>query len=323
MQLMARLEAQAAAKFPRIVFPEGEDPTIQTAARRILDGKLARPVLVGTPSRIAASSIDISGMEIIEPVTSPKLREYARRHAERANLPEAAASRLLAQPLHFSSMMVGSGDADGMLAGFTHGSAAVIVSSRMFVGMIEGVETPSSFFVMDVPDWDGTEGGLLVFADCAVTQNPTAAELADIAITTAGSARRLLGWEPRVALLSFSTRGSSSHPDVDKVANAVRIIREREPKLCVDGEMQADAALVPGVAKKKLKDGSAVGGRANILVFPDLDAGNIAYKLVQRLAKAAAYGPVLQGFCKPVSDLSLGASVEDIVGAATIVAARA
>ncbi|MGD0024411.1 MAG: phosphate acetyltransferase [Xanthobacteraceae bacterium] len=320
---MTRLEKKAAARFPRVVFPEGGDPTMLEAIRIVVARRLARPLVIGQQAELAASGVDLSGIEIVDPATSPKTAAYAAAYAIREGFPEAAAAHMLAKPLPFAAMMVGSGDADALVAGFTHGTAQVILSSQMFVGMMEGVSTASSFFVMDVPNWIGGEEGLLMFADCAVTPSPTPSELADIAITTAASARELLGWEPRVAMLSFSTRGSSTHPDVDKVVEAVRIIRSREPGLCVDGEMQADAALVPSVARKKMKDGSPVGGRANILVFPDLDAGNIAYKLVQRLAKAAAYGPVLQGFRRPVSDLSVGASINDIVGATTIVAARA
>jgi phosphate acetyltransferase len=323
MDLMAKLREKAAARFPTVVFPEAADPSIVKAARIIVTSRIARPILIGRHADIAASGVDLTGMDIIDPTTSSKIAEFAAAYAARESFPEAAAAHMLAKPLNFAAMMVGSGDADAIVAGFTHGTAQVILASQMFVGMMDGVATASSFFVMDVPGWSGGEQGLLVFADCAVTPNPTASELADIAITTASSARELLGWEPRVAMLSFSTRGSSTHPDVDKVVEAVRIIKEREPRLCVDGEMQADAALVPGVAAKKMKDGSAVGGKANILVFPDLDAGNIGYKLVQRLAKAAAYGPVLQGFRRPVSDLSVGATIQDIVGATTIVAARA
>jgi phosphate acetyltransferase len=220
-------------------------------------------------------------------------------------------------------MMVRMGDADAMVAGIATATEEVVMASELIIGMQEGISTPSSFFLMDIPGYIREEGSLLIFADAAINPDPTPEQLADIAVATARSARKLLGWEPRVAMLSFSTKGSATHPHVDKIVEAVHIVREREPGLCIDGELQADAAIVPEVAKRKIKEASSVAGRANILIFPDLDAGNIGYKLVQRLAKAAAYGPFLQGFTKPVSDLSRGATIDDIVGATTIVVVEA
>jgi len=320
LEVLAELKERARARCPRIVFAEGDDPTIVKAALRVLADGIARPILVRTTAA-GPLPADAAGIEAVDPRASRQRAAYARSYAERESFPERPAAHLLKNPVNFAAAMAGSGDADGLVAGFTYGTAAVIIASRMFIGMRDGVSTPSSFFLMDVPGWSGPEGRLLIFADCAVNPNPTAEELADIALSTAASARALLGWIPRVAMLSFSTRGSASHPDVDKVVAALQIAREREPALTIDGEMQVDAALIPAVAEKKMDGEGAVGGRANILVFPDLDAGNIAYKLVQRLASAAAYGPVFQGFRRPVSDLSKGASIDDIVGATIIVAA--
>ena len=218
--------------------------------------------------------------------------------------------------------MLREGHADAMVAGCANPTRRVIEAGLMTVGLAEGIALPSSYFLMIVPDFLGQGRKSFIFADCAVNADPTSTELADIAMTSARSAKALLGETPRVAMLSFSTKGSAQHARVDKVRKAMDLVRQREPELAIDGEFQADAALVPSVALNKVKENSAVAGQANVLIFPDLDSGNIAYKLTQWLGGAQAIGPFLQGFAKPVSDLSRGASVEDIVTTCVVVAAK-
>ena len=308
----------------KIIFPEGEDERIIKAAAEIIKGKIAAPILLGDEGRIKNIAeklgIDLSGTEIVNPERAEGKNKYAEIYSRNRNIPMAVGEKIFLNPLFFGAMAVKSGDADGMIAGAVFTSGEVIAVSREIIGLKSGISVPSSFFLMTIPGFSDGEEGKLIFADASVNPDPTAEELADIAIVTAETARQLFEWQPRAALLSFSTKGSAKHPLVDKVIRAGEIIREKKPGLMIDAELQVDAALVPEIARKKMKDPGLVAGQANILIFPDLNAGNISYKLVSILAGAQALGPILQGFNKPVSDLSRGAKTEEIVKIAVLLA---
>lgn len=330
MDLIDRFKERA-KKAPRvIVLPEGDEERILKAAEISAREGIAHPILLGEEATISKRAsdldVDLAGARVLNPQTSPDLERYAAfyckiRKGKRVN--ERIAKRILRKNLYFGAMMVRMGDADGMVAGAVNLTASVIRASSLIIGLQGGISLPSSFFIMNVSGFAGGEDGALIFADAAVNPDPTPSQLADIAISSARTAKTLLSWEPRVAMLSFSTKGSAFHPLTKRVVEATEIAKKKDPRLLIDGELQADAALIPEVAKRKVKGKSAVAGSANVLIFPDLNAANIAYKLVQYLGKAEAFGPLLQGFSKPVSDLSRGAKVEDIVGAIAMVCVEA
>jgi len=319
------IEAAKAKKFS-VVLPEGQDERMIAAARRMKDEGIAEPVVLGEAEAIEATAgavgVDVDGIQIVNPGESDQLEAYTQAYLADRDLNPKVARRMVKRPLYYAGMMVAQGDVQTMVAGVATPTALVIQAGVLTVGLAEGIGTPSSFFLMIVPDFQGEQNKPLIFADCAVNVAPTATELADIAIASEQSARKLLPDEPRVAMLSFSTRGSASHVLIDRVTEALAEVKQKAPHLKIDGEIQADAAIIPSVAAKKVTEPSEVAGRANVLVFPDLNTGNVAYKLTQYLAGARAIGPFLQGFAKPISDLSRGASVEDIIATASVCLAQ-
>jgi phosphate acetyltransferase len=330
MDFVKEMRAKAASLKKRLVLPEGTEGRTIRAARILVDEGLAAAVtLVGGEEAVQAAAgkegVNLAGILIVHPGSSAFLETYAGEYYElrkhKGMTPEQAKTDIT-DPLRWGAMMVRRGEADAMVAGAENTTGDVLRAGLAIIGTVPGLKTASSCFVMSGldPAW-GREGALL-FSDCAVVPDPTAEQLADIAESAAQSCREFLGVEPVVALMSFSTKGSAKHDDVAKVQAAVELLRGKNPGFVFDGELQADAALVPSVTDKKAP-GSPVRGRVNTLVFPDLGAGNIGYKLVQRLGKADAFGPFLQGFAKPVSDLSRGASVDDIVVTCAVTLSRA
>ena len=313
-----------------IVLPESNDKRTLIAAAKILEEKIADIIMIGDEEKIMDGAgwleVDLTGLKIINPQKTEKLDEYINVLYEtrkaKGMTPEKAREILLSDYLTFGIVMVKNNDADGMVAGACHSTADTLRPALQILKTAPGVKLVSAFFIMDTQMKNLGENGTFLFSDCGLNQDPTPEELAAIADTSSRSFKSLIGPKPVIAMLSHSTKGSAKHPLVDKVVEATKIAREKYPHLVIDGELQPDAALVPSVAKLKAP-GSVVGGKANVMIFPNLDAGNIGYKLVQRLGGADAYGPMLQGIAKPVNDLSRGCSWEDIVGVVALTAVQA
>lgn len=329
MEIMSKILALAKNNKKKIVLPEGIEERTICAVEQIKKENIAEPILIGNKEDILNKSkelnVDISGVTIIDPETSDKLQTYIEAFYElRKNkgITLSKAEKIVRDPLYFATMMVKLDDADGMVSGAIHTTGDLLRPGLQVIKTAKGVSTVSSFFIINVPDSPYGDNGTLLFADCAVNPVPNEDQLVEIAIATAETSKNLCGSEPKVAMLSFSTMGSADHDVVTKVRNATAKAREMRPDIKIDGELQLDAAIVPKVANQKAPN-SDVAGKANVLIFPDLQSGNIGYKLVQRFANATAIGPICQGFAKPINDLSRGCSSQDIVNVVAITAVQA
>ena len=329
MQLMKQVWDAAKANQKRIVLPEGDEERTLIASQKITEEQLAKVILVGNEDNIRSKAkdlnVNLAGVEVIDPNKSDRLEFYVKEFYElRKNkgMTLEKSEMIVRDPLYFATMMVKVDEADGLVSGAIHTTGDLLRPGLQIIKTAPGVSVVSSFFIMMVPNSKYGEEGMLLFADCAVNPNPTAEQLASIAIATADTAKNLCKVTPKVAMLSFSTMGSADHALVSKVREATEIAKELRPDLDIDGELQLDAAIVSKVAEQKAPN-SKVAGKANVLVFPDLQAGNIGYKLVQRFANADAIGPVCQGFAKPINDLSRGCSSDDIVNVVALTAVQA
>ncbi len=324
MKLIDEIREKASVLNRAVALPEAGDVRMLYASREMVDKKIAKPILVGnkdeTQKLAQSEDISLSGIEIVDPADSADLGDFASEYYEmrktKGMTPDAALETMR-DPLHYAAMMLRRDIVSAAVAGAQNTTGDVLRAAIRVVGTVPGVTTVSSCFLMVLPEFLGQKEKVIVFGDCAVVPQPDAKQLADIAIMTARTAKLVAGIDPIVAMLSFSTKGSAKHPDADKVLAALEIIREQAPDLVVDGELQLDAAVIPTVGKKKAP-GSTVAGNANVIIFPDLDAGNIGYKLVQRFANAEAVGPVMGGLAKPYNDLSRGCSVDDIINVSAI-----
>jgi phosphate acetyltransferase len=330
MEFITKLKAKAKVNKKRIVLPEGLEERTLKAADTILNEDFAEIILIGNPEKIKIEAerlnlVHLGKATIVDPENHPKKEEYTELLLElrkKKGLTREKAEQLVVDPLYLSTLMIKSGDADGEVAGAENSTGDVLRPAFQIVKTLPGISVVSGAFIMILPTDEFGDNGMLVFADCAVHPNPTASELAEIAVVTGKTTKSIVGIEPKVAMLSFSTKGSAKHEMVDKVIEATRLAKEMDPTLKIDGELQADAAIVEAIGTKKAP-GSEIAGNANVLVFPSLETGNISYKLVQRMAKAEAIGPVLQGMAAPINDLSRGCSVSDIVNLVAITANQA